>query len=32
MHAMEIESFENDVLRASFDELINMDIKIFEYN
>ena len=32
MHAMEIESFENDVLRASFNELINMDIKIFEYN
>ena len=32
MHVMEIESFENDVLRASFNELINIDIKIFEYN
>lgn len=32
IHAMEIESFENNLLKASFDVPINMDIKVFEYN
>jgi hypothetical protein len=32
MHVMEIESFENYVIKASFEEQIEMDIKIFEYN
>jgi hypothetical protein len=32
MHAMEIESFNNNIIKASFDEAIDMDIKIFEYN
>jgi hypothetical protein len=32
IHAMEIESFNNNIVKASFDEPIDMDIKIFEYN
>ena len=32
IHAMEVEIFENNDLQASFDEIINMDIKVFEYD
>jgi hypothetical protein len=32
IHAFEIESFDNNILKASFDVPINMDINVFEYN
>ncbi|MEP5339249.1 MAG: hypothetical protein ABJL44_14600 [Algibacter sp.] len=32
MHVMEVESFKNNIIQASFNEPINMDIKIFEYD
>ncbi|MEE9348516.1 MAG: putative metallopeptidase [Flavobacteriaceae bacterium] len=32
IHAMEIESFDTNLLKASFETAINIDIEIFEYN
>jgi hypothetical protein len=32
IHAFETESFDNNILKATFDVPINMDVKVFEYN